>query len=75
MKTATGNSVIKAYSRAVKNAEKDGLTSSATCAGFIIPNGQKRGQKSGYQVFVKVIRYSDALLKKKPMTGGLHARL
>ena len=72
MKTATGNAVIRAFSKAAKNINKEAtMTSSSASAGFIIPNGQKRGQRRGYQVFVKIIRYSDELLKKKPMTGGL----
>ena len=72
MKTATGNELIWAYSKAVKRITKDeAMTSSETSAGFIIPNGQKRGQRTGFQVFVKVCRYSEALLKRKPVTGGL----
>jgi len=72
MKTATGNNLLKAYSKSVKRLEKDAaLTATATDAGFIIPDGQKRGQRTGFQVFVKVHRYDEALLKKKPATGGL----
>ena len=72
MKTATGNNLLRSYSKAVKKLQSDKrMTSSAVSAGFIIPDGQPRGKKTGFQVFVKVARYSDELLKKKPMTGGL----
>ena len=63
---------MAAYSKAVRKLERDAtLRASATSAGFIIPNGQKRGQRKGYQVFVKVCRFSEELLKSKPLTGGL----
>jgi hypothetical protein len=76
MTTATGNAVLRAYSKAVKKLDKDPLLlANLASAGFIIPNGQKRGQRKGYQVFVWVTRYSDELLKKKPLSGGLHAKL
>jgi hypothetical protein len=72
MKTATGNALLRAYSKAAQNLQRDeAMTASATSAGFIIPNGQKRGQRTGFQVFVKVCRYSEELLKRKPDTGGL----
>lgn len=72
MKTATGNALLRAYSKAVRNLQRDeAMTASATSAGFIIPNGQKRGQRTGFQVFVKVCRYSEELLKRKNSTGGL----
>lgn len=72
MKTATGNALLRAYSKAVKNLQRDGkITASATSAGFIIPDGQKRGKRIGFQVFVNVCRFSDDLLRRKPYTGGL----
>jgi hypothetical protein len=72
MNTATGNAVLKAYDKSAKRLAKDDvITSAMTSAGFIIPNGQKRGKRTGYQVFVKVCRYSEELLKRKPITGGL----
>lgn len=74
MKTATGNAVLRAYDKSVARLERDPkMTAAMTNAGFIIPNGQKRGDRTGYQVFVKIYRYSDELLKKKPLTGGLLA--
>ena len=72
MKTANGDNVLKAYAKAVKNIESD--TMAAACsvtAGMLIPPGQKRGKRVGYQVFVKVSRYSDELLAKDPTSGGL----
>lgn len=69
MKTATGNSVLRAYNKAVKKMQGENLLASAQSAGFIIPDGQK----DGYQVFVKVYKFSRALLKRKPLTGGLLA--
>jgi hypothetical protein len=72
MKTATGSALLRAYSKAVKNLQRDEeMLASATSAGFIIPNGQKRGHRAGFQVFVKVCRYGEELLKRKPITGGL----
>lgn len=72
MKTATDDAVLKAYSQAVKKLENDNrLTATEVSAGFIIPNGQKRGKKTGFQVFVKVHRFSEELLKKDKTTGGL----
>lgn len=72
MKTATGNALLRAYSKAAKNLTSDeAMSASAVSAGFIIPNGQKRGKRKGFQVFVKVCRYNEELLEKKPMSGGL----
>lgn len=69
---ATGNALLRAYSKAAKHLQADRrLTATKTSAGFIIPVGQKRGKRTGYQVFVQVCRYSDELLKEQPMTGGL----
>jgi hypothetical protein len=72
MKQATGNALLRAYSKAAKNLKRDAtITSTETSAGFIIPIDQKRGHRTGYQVFVKMCRYSEELLKRKPITGGL----
>lgn len=71
-KTATGNAVLKAYNLAAKKISKDkSLSSTETDAGFIIPDGQKGKRKDGYQVFVKVARFSEDLLINRPLTGGL----
>lgn len=67
MKTATGNSVLRAYSKAVKRLERPGIVSAETSAGFVIPEGAT----IGIQVFVKVCKFDELLLRKKPLTGGL----
>lgn len=74
MKTASGNALLRAYNHAARNLAK-GAISASTSVGFIIPNGQKRGEKEGFQVFVKVIRYSDKKLKEDQNSGGLLAPL
>lgn len=72
MTTATGKSLLKAYSHCAKRAmEDDSINTCSTSAGFIIPNGQKPGQREGYQVFVNMIRYSEVKLKKNRVSGGL----
>lgn len=75
MKTATGNSVIRAYNRSAKRIKDSSLTSAATSAGFIIPDGQKRGEREGWQVFVKVIRFSEKKLKRNFESGGLAVKI
>lgn len=72
MKQATGNSLLRAWDQAVKKIDDDkDVMSIEVDAGFIIPAGQKKGDSIGVQVFVKVVRYSDRLLKMKPESGGL----
>lgn len=69
---ATGNQLLKAYSKTVKRIENDkSMLASQVSAGFIFSPGQKKGHKIGYQVFVKVCRYNDELLAKEPDSGGL----
>lgn len=69
---ATGAAVHRAYSKSAKRIMNEPKTKSAeTSAGFIIPDGQPKGPKKGYQVFVKVARFSEALLNSRPGTGGL----
>lgn len=68
MKTATGDSVLRAYSKAVKNLTTyRKMLGSEVSAGFIIPDSGR----AGYQVSVKVSRFCKELLKKHPDTGGL----
>ena len=72
---ATGNQVLKAYSAAVKRFEQDpDIVAAEVSAGFIIPKGQKKGTRSGFQVFVKVYRYSEEVLADHPLSGGLLAK-
>jgi hypothetical protein len=69
---ATGNKVLRAYNQAIKKlTADDALWATEVSAGFIIPPGQKRGHRKGYQVFLKVCRYDDELVATKPLTGGL----
>lgn len=70
MKTATGNSVLRAFNTAAgRIALDDAMTTTAESAGFIIP----KGEKDGFQVFVKLVRYKDSKFKKQPISGGLLA--
>lgn len=68
----TIRTIHEACNLAAEAIQKDScMLSSARSAGFIIPRGQKRGKRRGYQVFVRVVRFDEALLKSKPSTGGL----
>jgi hypothetical protein len=74
MKTVNEKTIRTALNRAIRNiTSNQNVTSAASSAGFIITDGQKRGQKTGFQVFVKICRYSDVRLKKYPNSGGLAA--
>lgn len=70
---ATGNSLLRAYSRAVRviKQEGDGLLATSQDAGFIMPNGNPKGE--GYQVFVRVVRFSEDKLLRDISSGGLLA--
>ena len=73
---ATGNQVLRAYSRAVKRMQKEHFTTRAQeSAGFIFAPGQKRGKRRGLQVFVTVCRYDDEVLESCPLSGGLLCEL
>lgn len=65
--------MVRAYSKSVKRMLSDKLlTAASTSAGFIIPDGYRpRSKQHGFQVFVRVCRYSEELLKEQPSTGGL----
>lgn len=75
------NELMRAYARGVKRVKQDNLLRTAQSAGFIAdPNDPdswtaKKGKRKGYQVFVLLVQYSEERLKKKPLSGGLHARL
>lgn len=75
MKSPTKDSLWKAYWRSLNRTKDEQLTSAATSAGLILPEKQKRGQKEGWQVFVKLIKYSDAKLKKNEKSGGLFTKV
>jgi hypothetical protein len=71
---ATGHSLLRAYGRAAKRFGNDGLLrATSQSAGFIIPAHQKVGERFGFQVFVRMVRFSEKLLKEEPKTGGLLA--
>ena len=72
-KLATGNSVLRAYGRAAKRVAdcKYPLIATSQDAGFIMPAGWPKGE--GFQVFVNMTRFSEAKLKRKPLSGGLLA--
>lgn len=78
---ATGNPVLRAYSRAVKRITKEKLLSTTQDAGFIAdPHNPeawdaKKGKRKGYQVFVKLVKYDEELLAKEPLSGGLVGNL
>lgn len=72
---ATGDRVLRAYAKVAKRIQEDDCTKSSTSAGFIIPVDQPRGPKKGYQVFITLVKYDEALLKEKPESGGLLTKL
>jgi hypothetical protein len=63
---ASGNALLRAYNKAAKFA--DGTTAREVSAGFIMPADH---EGEGFQVFVKVCRFSERLLGTRPETGGL----
>jgi hypothetical protein len=65
---ATGNSVLRAWDRAIGRIQMKGVIASEVSAGFLMPLGEKG---KGYQVFVKVMKFDRALLKSDPESGGL----
>jgi hypothetical protein len=72
MKEATGDAVLQAYNKCAQNLEgDDAMVSTTVSAGFLIPGGQKKGEQCGWQVFVKMVPYSDQMLAHDPDSGGL----
>lgn len=70
--TATGNSLLRAYNKAAKAVAKDpNLRATVHDAGFIIPVSIRGEFAEGYQVFVKLVKYSEGRLNENPLTGGL----
>lgn len=66
----TDESILEALDHAAEVLKKDPVvTSTEQTAGFILEDGSEQG----FQVFVKVYRYSQPLLQKSPLTGGLLA--
>jgi hypothetical protein len=69
---ATDVTLARAYLRAARVYEKDpAVCSTEQDAGFLIIPGDRGAPKKGFQVFVKVCRYDESLLRKRPMSGGL----
>jgi hypothetical protein len=72
MEKLTANSVRRAYSKALKGIEQDGsLNSLCVSAGRIIPSGQRKGGRYGYEIFVTACRWSEELADEMPDTRGL----
>ena len=69
--------LVRALNRGIKTLSQDWeVTAVEREVGFmIVPHKQKKGCPPPHvdkvQVFVKVYRYSDSLLKSRPETGGL----
>lgn len=72
-RVATGDSLLRAYNRTAKRfADDPCMVSCMVDAGFIITPRDKRGEPAkGFQVFVKMCRYDEALLRSEPTSGGL----
>ena len=72
MKTVNLDTIRIAWTKAIRKLCKDPqLLAAELDAGFIIPTGQKRGRRRGYQVFVRVCRWSEEMLRDQHITGGL----
>ena len=73
--SVTKESLMKATTRALARLTKDPrLTSCTSSAGFAFGADEPKGHREGLQVFVNVCWYSDGLLKRKPLTGGLYCK-
>lgn len=70
-KNVTPESLFRAYIKAANAVYQGGTVASEVDAGIILPGRQEPGQRTGYQVFIKVARFSEELLTRKPETGGL----
>lgn len=70
----TVQALFDAYEEGLHRVQNDlSLSAATTSVGTILEPG-KKGDQHGVQVFVKVIRYSDAWLKRAPHNGGLSVR-
>lgn len=75
LRGATGDTLLRAWSESCRRiSEDDSMTVAATDAGFVIPTGQKTGEREGFQVFVEMRRFSEKLLREEPISGGLLKR-
>jgi hypothetical protein len=71
LREATGETLRRAWSEVARRITKDDSTVAASDAGFVIPPGQKVGEREGFQVFVEMRRFSEKLLREEPISGGL----
>lgn len=66
----SNDALIRAMNSSIVRVRKDAAVRAAeTSAGFLIEDGE------GVQIFVKACRFSAALLKAKPDTGGLYVNV
>ena len=73
MKRVTADNLVRAYNSSLRRVGKGRVISAATSAGSAIPIGQKRGKRRGWQVFVKLVEWSEERQALKPKSGGLFA--
>lgn len=72
MNNASSSSVSLAFDKCIENLEGDpAMVATTVSAGFVIPGKQKKGEQCGWQVFVKMVPYSDEMLRIEPLSGGL----
>jgi hypothetical protein len=72
LKETNTDLVLKAAMQSIRRCKADNsLLSASSDAGFIIPNGQKKGHRKGWQVFVTLRTFDEALLMQCPQSGGL----
>lgn len=61
MKGVSPTSLLDATMSAATLIQKNPeLSGSAVSAGFLIPKGQKRGQRKGHQVFVQIKQWDES---------------
>lgn len=66
-KCVTGNALLRTFNRAAgRMAKEERVTATEISAGFIDADDGR-----SYQVFVRICRFSDDLLRERPETGGL----
>ena len=62
----------RAFQKAKKRVRSEKLLGSSVSAGFILFSPKKpKGYRTGYQVFVKLVAFSERRLIESPETGGL----
>lgn len=77
---AKATEMQRAFNRAFRRIKKEpALTAAGSDAGFIDDPREpgsmrkKKGKRHGYQVIVRLVKYSDEKLAKDELSGGLHA--